>query len=185
MKILLSLLILLISLTTSGLASEDPSNVPSKAMSKLAGIIGNWSVTTYYFDQQTQSFEQQAKSTLAVTSILKGLGIRETPVRLDEGKTIGIDITFGYDQYRNVYRLYVLDDSYGVPDVYEGQIERNQLIATNIDQGTHFPLKNGGKLEFRFTMDLSGDKRTVLIHMTADAGQQWLPMYRYEYERIK
>ena len=106
-------------------------------------------------------------------------------MNVNDGNTIGIEVTFGYDQYRNVYRLYVLDDSFGVPDIYEGTVVGDQLIATNIGLGTSYPLENGGKLEFRFTMDLSGDKREVKIHMTANEGKQWLPMYRYEYERIE
>ncbi len=166
-------------------AQDDPSKAPREALAKLDGIVGNWSVTAHYYDQQQSKYVRQANSIMSIQPILKGLGLREKPIKVIDGETIGIEVTFGYDQYRNVYRLFVLDDSYGVPDVYEGNITDNKLVATNIGQGTDYPLQNGGKLEFRFSMELGGDSRLLMIDMTADAGKTWLPMYRYEYERIK
>ena len=184
MKRLIPLLILFLPYSTMVFAQQDPAKAPKQALAKLSGIVGNWTVDTYYYDQKAQAFSQQAQSVTAIKLILNDLGIRQQDIKLVQGKTVGIDITYGYDQYRKVYRLFVLDDGWGVPDVYEGNIVGDQLIATNIGNGTAFPLANGDELVFRFTMDLSGDNRLVLIHMSDNQGQDWLPMYRYEYKRI-
>ena len=183
-KIILLISILLFN-TVITVASNDPSVKPREALSKLNGILGEWSITTYYYNPKEQAFQEQAKSTLTASSILKGLGIREQRVSVDDGAALGIDVTYGYDQYRDLYRFVILDDGWGVVDFYEGNIIGDQLIATNVGKNTDFPLANGGKLEFRFNIDLSGDERSVLIEMTADEGKTWSPLYRHDYERIK
>ena len=91
--------------------------------------------------------------------------------------------TLSYDQYRQVYRKVALDDIWGIPDIYDGRIEGDRLVMTNLSAGTLFPLDNGKWRGFRLTLELKDGRRQMWVDKTDDNGESWQPAFRIEYTR--
>lgn len=82
-----------------------------------------------------------------------------------------------YDQYRNVYRAAVIDDTWGIMDVYEGVFdEAGNLVMTNLRSDTFFPLPDGKKMHFRLSWGLADQPKTFRVDSSVDGGSSWQPM---------
>ena len=83
-----------------------------------------------------------------------------------------------YDQYRKLYRLAAIDDTFGLMDIYEGDfMNDNTLQVTNLRADTNFPTNDGGEMYFRLTFtELDENTREFLVERSSDNGANWQPM---------
>ena len=81
---------------------------------------------------------------------------------------------FTYDPYREVYRLSVMDDAFGLLDIYEGAFDaQGRLVTTNLRADTSYPIE-GGQLHFKLVHDFTGsDGHAFEVYMSADRGESW------------
>lgn len=170
-------------ITQKALAQEDPRTVPTTQIEKISALVGKWKLKTEIFNPENQEWREVGQDIVSYDIIMNGLGLREMPIKHISGDALGVETTFSYDQYRQTFRLSVLDDAWGIMDIYEGAIEDNKLIATNIGKGTHFPTQDGGVMEFRLNIALDGNTRVTEINLTTNSGETWRQFYRLTYDR--
>ncbi len=175
------------TMVASAWASELPetAKAPAAAMEKLSALQGAWKTTTEIIDQEGV-WNEQAVNHVSIESDFRGLLLTESETeRLsgsEESPQLKIDYT--YDQYREVYRVSVIDSGWGIMDIYEGALEAGQLTVTNIKSDTSFPLDDGGQLHFRLQIPVTGNKKVVNINLSTDKGVTWRPFYRVTYTRM-
>jgi len=170
-------------ITQTVYAQDDPRAVPATQIEKISALTGIWKLKTEIFNPESQKWREVGQGIVSYEIIMNGMGLREMPIRHVSGDALAVETTFSYDQYRQTYRLSVLDDTWGIMDIYEGEIEDNKLIATNIGKGTHFPTQDGGQMEFRLDIELNGDTRVTEINLTTNSGETWRQFYRLTYDR--
>ena len=167
-------------------ASEEvlpaSAEAPYEALSALNEMLGDWQVTT---SSRTEDggWEQQSKSRTKIASSLRGLEFSETHVESLEGSGFAVNTVYTFDQYRNIYRAFATDDTFGLGDVYEGHLKDGVLTLDNLRADTFYPLDGGGKMHFRLRIPVAGDTREMFVDLTTDGGKNWAPAYRSIYER--
>ena len=174
--------------STAGLAQSEeppaPSVEPRAMLGKLEPLVGRWTLSLEYSANGGDNWTKYPNSIVEVGHRLKGLALAETTVSAEPG-ALELETYFSYDQYRDVYRLAVLDDTFGVMDIYEGRLDDNALIVTNLKAGTFFPTQDGRELAFRLTIAIDPVSRDMIIDASLDGGETWFPYFRARYERLK
>ena len=161
----------------------EVSKKPQAAMQRLAGLQGKWQSTVEYSADNGKTWQTSGGGRAEYTLKHKGMMLHENPLDTDQ-PGFHMDTSYGYDQYRDVYRVVAVDDVWGIFDLYEGQIEGNNLIVTNLKAATFFPVAEGVWRGFRLNIELSGDTRTTIIDKTDDGGKTWQPNFRVTYTKL-
>lgn len=179
--------ILLAMVCTMGIQAQEgvpeASRKPLMAMQVLAPWAGTWEMTMEITQDEGATWQAAATSILEFTMRQKGMMLAEIPTDIS-APGFHLETFYSYDQYRDVYRTAVVDDTWGIMDIYEGTIEEGKLVSTNLRVGTLFPISETEWRGFRLTMDLSGDeKRMLVIDKTDDMGNSWQPNFRATYRR--
>jgi hypothetical protein len=182
-KFIFLLLTIFSLITQSGHGQENPRAVPAAQIEKISQLTGIWKLKTEIFNLENQEWREVGQDIVSYDLIMNGMGLRETPIKHVSGDALSVETTISYDQYRRTFRISVLDDTWGIMDIYEGIIESNKLIATNIGKGTHFPTEDGGSMEFKLNITLDGDTRVTEINLTTNSGETWRQFYRLTYVR--
>ena len=158
--------------------------IPLEYMKKLNSILGEWDTVHFEYTDEGE-WKKTAISKTIFTKKLKGKLIVEEIRNLKPATGFIVETAITYDQYRHLYRLSAIDDTYGLMDIYEGKLENNTLVVTNLRAGTHFPTKEGGKMHFRLTFEEADhNNREFLVERSSDEGQTWLPMVKNILKRI-
>jgi|GEM_PF-609141 len=164
----------------------ESAKAPAEAMAKLGALQGTWKTVTE-IAQEDGGWLEQSANIVAIKKSLRGLLLTESEVKRTSGDetSLGLKIDYTFDQYRKVYRVSVVDDGWGIMDIYEGGLEDGALTLTNIRSGTSFPLDDDGEMFFHLAMPVAGDWRVLDINMSTDKGESWRPFYRVTYTREK
>ncbi len=158
------------------------SQAPLEAMQRLAPFAGEWDMTVYVTADDGETWDATPKQIVNLQFVHKGFMLEEIPAQLD-GPGFHMRTYLVYDQYRKVYRKAALDDVWGILDLYEGEIEDDRLVLTNLESGTFFPLEDGKWRGFRLTLELKPDRRWMWIEKTDDEGESWQHAFKAEYVR--
>ena len=183
--VLASIAFISVSITASPTqAQSQPAKAPAAAMEKLNALKGNWHAKTEIMNQDgTWSPHTDVK--VKIASHMNGLLFVEEEIEriaMAPGAA-GLKIDYTFDQYRNVYRLAVVDDTWGIMDIYEGKLDDGIIEMSNIRAGTSFPIQNG-ELFFRLQIPVTGDTRVMDIDLSSDKGKTWQPFFKTTYKRI-
>ena len=159
------------------------SKIPHAAMQKLAPMVGTWSLVMEYSPDDGDTWQKAPRSEVRFSYQLNNLILGETP--LDESSTTFQTASFySYDQYRKTYRIAVLDDTWGIMDIYEGTIENGVLVATNLKSGTTFPISENISRAFRLNISIADSKeRRMEIEKSDDGGKSWQPNFNLIYTK--
>ena len=178
-------LMLFLCLGCVAVAGEPPavSALPHAAMQSLQGLVGEWRITSHFSDDRGESWQASPGSVVSIAYRQKDLFLMETPTDTSV-PGFHVETVFSYDQYRKVYRVVAMDDTWGLMDVYEGTIVGDELLLTNIRSGTTFPMPGDKQRFFRLRVPLGGDRRTMVIDASEDGGENWFPSFRVEYQRL-
>lgn len=169
------------------LTNEIPeSAVPAlDGMKKICNLIGRWSVVSESSQDDGNTWKVDNRYNTNITADLHGLMLSEVPENSVNVSPFKMHTYLSYDQYRNVYRKSATGTGWGVMDIYEGTIENNKLIMTNLKAGTLFPVDNSDKqIAFRLRLDLTGDTRELWADVSTDNGQNWNDAYKVTYSRL-
>lgn len=158
----------------------EVSKAPLAAMERLAPLAGKWITTAKYSADDGKTWQQGQPEETHLTFRQKGMFLHEVPQNIDK-PGFHTEMYLGYDQYRKVYRLIAADDTWGLPDIYEGTIENDKLVVTNLKSETFFPIDADTWRGFRLTLDLKSDTRTMIVDKTDDMGKSWQPNFRITY----
>ncbi len=174
----------LLAFAAIGLLQTTAHADPAEAMQRLASLAGEFRVEGIRHTADGPVDLVPTSATVEYT--LNDLALVErSDTDLGREEPVGLMTVFGYDTYREVYRISVIDDTWGVPDIYEGRfVSDGVLIATNLRSDTHFPLEGGGRLHFQLRWDLSGDVKRFDVLMSGDGGASWQPYFETTYTRI-
>ena len=177
---------LLAAFALPAIAQETPATAqaPKAAMDRIDAIKGDW-ITTVDIMTQSGEWETQSVNQIRIESHFGGLLFTEEELKRLEGDEASpaLKVDYTYDQYREHYRLSAIDSGWGIMDIYEGVLEDDALVVTNLRADTNFPLDDGRALHFRLRIPVTGDERIMTIDMTTDAGATWRPFYRVSYRR--
>ena len=156
--------------------TNDVEKVPLEKMAKLESILGHWN--TVQFAYENDQWKQIATSNVTYEKKLKGKLIAEEIRDLVPNNIFIVETFISYDQYRNLYRLAAIDDTYGLMDIYEGDfISPDKFQVTNLRAGTNFPTSDGGEMYFRLTFtEIDKNTREFLVERSSDNGETWTPM---------
>lgn len=161
----------------------DQSKTPHAAMQRMAPMTGTWSMVLEYSPDEGKTWQQSAPAEVEAAYQLKNLILSETPTS-PAGSMFQTATTYSYDQYRNTYRIAVMDDTWGIMDIYEGTIEDGALVATNLKSGTTFPMSESVSRAFRLKIKfLSPTQRTMEIDKSDDDGKSWQPNFNLVYTK--
>jgi len=181
------ILIVLTTIITSQAFSQEMTEVekiPLEQMEKLTSILGEWETVHYEYTEEG-NWNKTATSTTVFTKKLKGKLIEEEIRNLTPATGFIVETSITYDQYRSLYRLAAIDDTYGLMDIYEGNLEGKKFVVTNLRAGTHFPSGDGGNIHFRLTFEeINNDNREFLVERSSDEGETWIPMVKNILKRI-
>lgn len=186
MKSLLISLIVVVS--TQSLAAQETvpaaSAAPHKAMQKLSPLVGVWSLSMEYSPDNGVTWQKAPRSQVELSFQLKQLIIGERPLD-DAAATFQTRSFYSYDQYRKTYRIAVMDDTWGLMDIYEGNVTDGVLVATNLKAGTFFPIDEITPRAFRLSIDLSNsNERQMKVEKSDDGGRSWQPNFKLNYKKI-
>ena len=180
--LLLSGLVLLSPARAQESSVPAVSEAPLEAMQRLAVLAGDWDMTVFTTADDGQTWDSSPTQTVALRFAHKGFMLEEVPADLD-GPGFHMRTYLTYDQYRKVYRKAALDDVWGILDLYEGTLENDRLVLTNLASGTFFPLEDGSWRGFRLTLELKEHTRFMWVDKTDDEGASWQPAFKVEYTR--
>ncbi|WP_262695341.1 DUF1579 family protein [Kordiimonas aquimaris] len=185
MKKIYTLLTIIIGFCLPSTAQDsvpEVSKAPLAAMAKLSPIMGEWQMTAEYSADDGKTWQEGSPEKVSVAFRQKGMVLRELPLETDK-PGFHTETYIGYDQYRNVYRLIAFDDVWGLPDVYEGTIEDNKLIVTNLKSGSLFKMGDDLWRGFKITIELKANNRVMTVDKTDDMGKSWQPNFRITYAK--
>ena len=158
----------------------EVSKAPLAAMKKLQPLAGDWLMTAEYSADNGETWNKGEPEHIVLSLRQKDLMLHEVPQ--ETGKPgFHTEMFIAYDQYRKLYRLIAVDDVWGLPDVYEGNIEDGKLVVNNLKSGTFFPIGENVWRGFRITLSLNADERTMVVDKTDDNGKSWQPNFRITY----
>lgn len=161
----------------------EVSKPPLKAMQALASWAGKWRVQMRYSPDNGASWQALPPADHEFSFREKGLVLSEHPLEVNPS-AFQSSTYYSYDQYRKTYRVAVMDDTWGIMDIYEGNIEGDKLVLTNLKSGTFFPIGDGAWRGFKLMIDLTGEtQRTFIVHKTDDGGQSWQPNFEVIYTK--
>ncbi|WDI30745.1 DUF1579 family protein [Hyphococcus flavus] len=168
--------------STATLAQQQQDNAHQLAMQRLTPLKGEFIVEGVRHTPDGEA--SLRKSEAKIEYILNGYGLQDRS-EADMGTDAPVKLltTLSYDPYRKVYRVSVLDDTFGLMDIYEGRfIEENILAVTNLRADTYFPLNDeGDRLHFMLRWDMSADVKKFDVLMTRDGGASWSPYFEMTY----
>ena len=172
---------LLLLVVAPGWTAADEA---SQAMERLQPLAGN-----YRIEGQRHAPDGPIKLTATQATIAYTLNRRA--LREDASVDMGLEqpVTlltyFSYDEYRQVYRIAVMDDAFGLMDIYEGRfVDDATLIATNLRSDTHFPTADDGRLHFQLRWYLGGDVKQFDVLASTDGGASWTPYFEMTYTPV-
>ena len=166
-------------LLTVGSAAQSPSEVPKQFMDQLKSLMGAYETVVHYSPDGGETWQTGAPNVVDIALRQKGLLLAEVP-RDTSTPGFHLENYLTYDQYRQVYRKAVIDDTWGVMDIYEGTIAGDTLILTNLKADTSFPTPTG-QMHFRLSIPLTAGERWQTIEASTDRGETWIPNFKVQY----
>jgi len=157
---------------------------PNPAMQRLAPLAGEFRVEGIRHTPDGPVALEPTEASIVFT--LNGLALREES-QSDMGRDVPVNLLtwFTWDPYREVYRIAVMDDSFGVMDIYEGRfVSEHRLVATNLRSNTYFPLEDGARMHFQLRWDLAAMPKTFDVLYTTDGGASWQPYFEMIYKAL-
>ncbi|MDG1858661.1 MAG: DUF1579 family protein [Emcibacteraceae bacterium] len=171
--------VIFILLFSTGFAQEESLAV--KKVMAFDKIMGDWNVTQFSPDADG-GWQKTTTSNITMSKSLGGNLISGTSSDIEPVGSMDLELSFTYDQVRNHYRMSVIDSSFGLMDIYEGDFNQDgNFIVTNIRSGTSFLDDEGNEFHFKFTFSIDEpDQWSYLIELTTNAGGMWSPMFKFE-----
>ncbi len=163
--------------------APDQSGTARAAMAALRPLAGDWSVAVYSWRDEAWSEPETERATYFF--LLNDLALRKAAPERPAGGA-RLETTIQYDQYRDVYRLVALDDTWGNLDVFEGRRNADgAFVLTNLRSGTVSVGPGGEEYAFRLTLTIeSDDANTLAVDISVDGGETWRPFQRLERTRL-
>jgi len=149
-----------------------PALVP--ALEKFSPLIGTFDISGVRYTPDGEVPLRPTKS--ATQPIMGGFALQDmSQIDVGSPELMGLQSTITYDQFRNVYRVTLLDDTLGLMDVYEGNFDSdNVLSVTNLRSNTYFPIgPNGEAMHFKLRWDLGASPITYDLLTTVNGGESW------------
>ncbi len=167
---------------SSVLAQSVPaeSETPLRMMKALEVVAGRWEMTMEVADEAGENWQQLPPEIVDISFRQKGLMLAEIPADLSS-PAFHMETYITYDQYREEYRKIAVDDVWGIMDIYDGHLEGDSIVFTNLRSGTTFPVATGVWRNFRLTLKLASPRRTFLVEKSDDGGASWQPAFRATY----
>ncbi|SDE41994.1 DUF1579 family protein [Kordiimonas lacus] len=164
-------------------AARPPvSEKPYGMMQKLALLEGRWTMTTEMTEDNGESWQAFPASEVDLHLRHKGMILAEIPADT-ASPGFHMETYISFDQYRNVYRKAAIDDVWGIMDMYEGTLEGDAIVFTNLKSGTTFPVGDGIWRNFRLTLELKSPTRMLHIEKSDDGGASWQKAFRITYRK--
>lgn len=158
-------------------------------MKQVASLVGEWEVTGKRRlgpDAPWKEFQ----TTSTITSILNGRFLQErnsipaeiVGIPAAPGSRVEFLILYSYDRVHKVYRVGVLDNVFGLLDIYEGQFDNDRLVVSN--EGTTAIVRGGIKFAGRNTIyNVSPNSFQSDWEETRDGGKIWMVGLALTYKR--
>jgi len=163
----------------SGPAMDPRATAWVAPMQRLAPLVGDWDVQA--FAPTTDGWEAGQSFGLSASFITGGAALLQRTQFPVDGALMEVDALFGYDQFREVYRVFAVDAEYGAPDIYQGVItDAGDLVVDNLTADTSWVSDGGSTYNFRLTWRMSAKPHEFLVEITGDQGETWSAFSRME-----
>ncbi|MEW6983973.1 hypothetical protein AAD001_15075 [Colwelliaceae bacterium 6471] len=168
---------------------HSPSEIPQSMLQKLEPLTGQWQMQVSMTQDDGKTWQAMPPQTVNLHFTHNAMVLEEKP-ELKENSGFSMLTYISYDQYRKVFRKAAIDDTWGIMDLYEGDIVNEQLVLNNLKSGTLFPIGPNIWRGFRLKVDLSLKIkngmafRQIAIDKTDDYGKTWQPAFVATYEKV-
>ena len=185
MRIKPALILIAACLINSTLSAEPAqvSKIPQEKMQALAVLTGQWAMAVSITEDDGKTWQTTPAQAVDIRLSHKGMLLEEVPQDLSS-PGFHMHSLISYDQYRKVYRKAATDDVWGIMDMYEGNIEDEKLVLTNLKSKTYFPISENIWRGFRLTLELKPNHRTLWIEKTDDDGKTWQAAFKADYTAL-
>lgn len=178
----LGLIFCLVTLEASS-QPPDRSGAARAAMEALRPMAGEWIESVSQWRDGVWSEPVQERATISF--LLQDLALRKQ-VPEHTQSDVKMETTIQFDQYRGVYRLFAMDNSWGNMDIYESVSAEPDLIVFDNRRSGTYALEEGG-LEFYFRLTLrivNAGVHQLLVEISSDKGESWQNFQRIDRTRL-
>lgn len=162
---------------------KDPSSEPRENMALLNILQGHWKMQVSITNDAGETWQEMPETEVRIESRQKQLMLSEIPLDTTSAG-FHMETHLTYDQYRQQFRKAAIDDVWGVMDIYEGGIEGDNLIMSNLRSKTFFPVGENTWRAFKLVMELKSPTRIMEVLKSDDGGTTWEPAFRVTYTLI-
>lgn len=155
---------------------------PAPELDPIARLVGAWELHVEQFRPGSEDWIVVPSDTSLVWLEMDGRYVRQRLVLRPPGqRPLTTDFLFSFDPWERRYRVAVLDDLFGLLDVFEGTWEGGTLRVDNVESRTFFSDQG---IASRFDLDLEEDRIHVRQWISYDEGATWTELYRGSATRI-
>lgn len=170
---LFALVIAPAALAQSRGAEFDPAN-----LDRLAFMLGTFEVTSEESNPQGEWAPRPTHRITMERDLYDAIMVENR--RLPEGDDgISTMTVFGYDPFREEYRVVVNGSFLGLVDVFEGTFDGGRLVLDNVSSGTSYHAPNGAVYNYQLWFeDTEGPGYARGINISWDGGETFYPWVR-------
>ena len=173
------IVLVLFGLTIPGIAEE---NIVKTHMKELSFMAGSWDVKAERYTREGKWADAgMTKST--IKWLWSNIALQESVGFKTPNGEMKLNIQLSYDQFQKCYRVTIVDNQYGLMDIYEGQFKENILLVTNERCKTFYPIQDGHlKFQIKYTKK-SENSMVFMVNMAKVGTDNWRPMSKSTYSK--
>ncbi len=180
---------------------------PQEEMAPLEHLVGEWDIQLYYPARDDTvdagwAWQEWAESHAVISSRMGGVALFEQNQGFPLGpSSVGVegfefwsyDTHFSYDLVQQTHRVVVIDNLWGLADIYEGDFTEDGGSVSNLRTGTNILMgRDGGPQKALIRIRDIDENSFVLEWWSLDGSsvidgsvddQAWEPSVRMEYVR--
>ena len=147
-------------------------------LDRLSFLLGEFEVTSEESNPQGEWSPRDSYRISTAPDLHDAILVerRDLP-SVDDG--ISTMTVFGYDPFREEYRIVVNGSFIGLVDVFEGRFEGDRLIVDNVSSDTSYHAPNGAVYHYQLWFeDTEGPGYARGINISWDGGETFYPWVR-------
>ena len=111
--------------------NAQAQNVVAEKMDILSSFVGDWNLEQSSYSERG-AWEKSSTSKIAFKSALSGVVISGETRDMMPANAMNLRLSFTYDQFREIYRMSVIDSIYCLMDIYEGNINQDGHLMLTV-----------------------------------------------------
>ena len=154
-------------------------------MERLSSLAGKWRVMSSSRQLPTQPFVFQDEGTSVISSEFDGQILEEQLFYHFCDRPRNVKRIFSFDRFKNQYRILHLDDLTNHPVILQGSDDLEKLSFDNANSSSEWGFPGMSFLNRMTIKNVEENSFSVEWDHSADGGQLWATLVRFNYSRIE